>query len=463
MSDFTEYVQTELPFRASIDVIATTGSLLVKVNNSFSRDYQALSQGILNQVLVSAGANSAPGWTQSLVLLSLEIDNITINDNKITSSTGTIDFDNEDLTTTGIINCSHIKALATEGLILEPTLGKAIQATADGDARGIYAIDFQTYRDNVNQVASGDYSIICGGTRNKATGNQSFIGSGNANISLSSTGIILGGGNNSLSVAATSSAIMSGTNNEITNYNSVIVGGRNNTISGHDSFIDGGLRNSISEMYSIINCGADNTITAQYAFIGSGANNTASGYMSVICGGVNCTTETAAHYSAVINGNHATTKKKYGLAIGLDTISKNYGEFAQSSGKFNTYGDAQTSLLLARRTTTTASNTTLKLDGNSEVIALDTNRTYVFCIHVAAHNDIGSQSAAYRIEGCIFCKGTTYTLKNTTTTIIYEDNAAWNAFTWVGGTPTALHVYVTGAAATTINWVARIELTQVGK
>lgn len=431
MSDFTNYVQTELPFRTSIDVIAATGSLLVKVNNSFSRDYQALSQGTLDQVLVSAGANSAPGWTQSLVLLSLEVDNITINGAAITSSTGAISFADENLTTSGIINCSHIKAASGQNLVLEPDTEKAFQADSSGYARGAYSVDLQTNRDADNKVASGIGSVICGGYGNRASTNYT--------------------------------AVLSGLYNQCTSAYSVVCGGHTNTINSTQAIICGGRNNSIGSScdYAFIGGGRNGAITGAYAIIIGGYYNAIQGYRGVICGGDNCLIETAAQYGVILNGFYAKVKKPHGVAAGRDPISKNYGEYAQSSGKFNAYGDAQTSLLLARKTTTDATATVLKLDGSVEDITLDTDRSYVFCIHVVGHCDVNSVCAAYKIEGCIFCKSTTYTLKVTSTTVIYEDEAGWNTYTTVSGG--ILYVYVVGAVSRTINWLARVELTQVGK
>ena len=63
MSDFTEFVQDEMAERPSVAAIAATGSILVKANNPFSKDYGALAQGTSGQVLLSAGAGAVPVWS----------------------------------------------------------------------------------------------------------------------------------------------------------------------------------------------------------------------------------------------------------------------------------------------------------------------------------------------------------------------------------------------------------------
>lgn len=63
MSDFTDWTQDELAERPSVGVIEATGSILVKVNNPFSKDYEALAQGTSGQVLLSEGADAVPVWS----------------------------------------------------------------------------------------------------------------------------------------------------------------------------------------------------------------------------------------------------------------------------------------------------------------------------------------------------------------------------------------------------------------
>ena len=63
MSDFTDWTQDELAERPSVASIEATGSILVKVDNPFSKDYEALAQGTSGQVLLSEGADAVPVWS----------------------------------------------------------------------------------------------------------------------------------------------------------------------------------------------------------------------------------------------------------------------------------------------------------------------------------------------------------------------------------------------------------------
>ncbi len=63
MSDFSDWTQSELAERPSVASIEATGSLLVKANNPFSRNYDALAQGTSGQVLLSEGVGTVPVWS----------------------------------------------------------------------------------------------------------------------------------------------------------------------------------------------------------------------------------------------------------------------------------------------------------------------------------------------------------------------------------------------------------------
>lgn len=60
--------------------------------------------------------------------------------------------------------------------VIQPKGTGAFALTSSGNKRGQYAIDLQLQRNNANEVASGPYSAILGGTRNRATGTLSGAG-----------------------------------------------------------------------------------------------------------------------------------------------------------------------------------------------------------------------------------------------------------------------------------------------
>ena len=112
----------------------------------------------------------------------------------------------------------------TEDAILQPADGFALQADDMGNDRGAYAVDLQQDRSNVIQVASGDYSIVGGGTRNQATVDNSIVYGGNTNQCHGTSSVVIGGRTNQ---------IASGDFN-------YIGGGRGNRLDGTYNAIGGG-------------------------------------------------------------------------------------------------------------------------------------------------------------------------------------------------------------------------------
>jgi hypothetical protein len=96
-------------------------------------------------------------------------------------------------------------------------------AVTGGAARGTYATDLQTDRNNAVQVASGDASAVLGGRRNLASGSESVVAGGYSNVSSGVRASILGGSNNTA-----------------TDQRSTIGGGHNNTSGGAYSWVPGG-------------------------------------------------------------------------------------------------------------------------------------------------------------------------------------------------------------------------------
>jgi hypothetical protein len=64
-----------------------------------------------------------------------------------------------------------------------------------GNKRGEYAVDWQRIRSTTDQVASGNYSVIGGGSFNQATGLHSVVIGGNNNTADADYALVLGGVN----------------------------------------------------------------------------------------------------------------------------------------------------------------------------------------------------------------------------------------------------------------------------
>lgn len=75
-----------------------------------------LSGGASGSVLVGSGVGSSPSWTTSLTALTLlTVDNVTINGAAITSSSGAISFDDENISTSGTISGVNVTSGADPG------------------------------------------------------------------------------------------------------------------------------------------------------------------------------------------------------------------------------------------------------------------------------------------------------------------------------------------------------------
>ena len=64
-----------------------------------------------------------------------------------------------------------------------------------GNKRGEYAVDWQRIRSTADQVASGNFSVIAGGSFNQATGLHSVVVGGNNNTADADYALVLGGVN----------------------------------------------------------------------------------------------------------------------------------------------------------------------------------------------------------------------------------------------------------------------------
>jgi hypothetical protein len=228
---------------------------------------------------------------------------------------------------------SASNAAATVNISIDPKgSGSILAAVPDGtavggNARGIFAIDFQLTRSLATQVASGNYSVIAGGANNSiASGHpNAFIGGGSGN------------------------SIQNGNNYE----HSAIVGGQSNQINAEWSFVGGGLSNNIqfgndyaviaggrsndhanvNRSYRTICGGYANTTTENGGFIGGGESNRV-GVYTTIAGGFD--NDSLGQYASIIGGYQNNASANYSTIGGgqSNTVSNNYGTIA--GGQSNT-------------------------------------------------------------------------------------------------------------------------------
>jgi hypothetical protein len=319
-----------------------------------------------------------------------------------------------------------------------------------GNKRSIYAVDWQKSRSAATQVASGSYSVIGGGSNNTASSNISggytVVGGGFGNSAVHAYSVICGGqSNQSTGSTATSSAI---------------AGGAANTISagGSYAFIGAGYLNTAGGQYAAIVAGNNNSSSSTGSFIGAGSSNTCSGISAVIGGGANNLTN--ADYSCVFGGRRGTVRS----IVGNHIIAACSAPIADSAGV------TQSARLLLARETTSATATVLASDSSAasttNQVILPDRSAYSFSGEVIANVTGGGDTARWTINGAIkrgSGAATTAMVGTPTVTMTHNDAgaAAWVVAVTADTTNGGLAVTVTGAAATTIRWVAKIDTTEV--
>lgn len=177
------------------------------------------------------------------------------------------------------------------------------------------------------------------------------------------------------------------------------------------------------------------------------------------------TAPTAAGANAVAIGSGSTAPAAQGIAIGDGSAARIQGQSAQSNGKFATVGDAQFGEYVLRNQTTDATTTELFIDGSAVRLALPNNSAFLVTVHIVARqtNATGG-SAAYKHEFLITrdaTAATTAIIGNVSTNIFAETNSAWSTLCAADATNGSIKVTVTGEAAKTIRWVAKVSTVEV--
>jgi hypothetical protein len=191
------------------------------------------------------------------------------------------------------------------------------------------------------------------------------------------------------------------------------------------------------------------------------------GTWSVALGGN--TTAKASYSMALGSGTLADIGADYSVASGRYSKTRLLGQHAQATTKFLTVGDAQTSTLMMSRQTTSNSSLELTLDGgigaSGNRLIIPEKTSCLFRIDILARRqDADDVTAAWDLSLCIdrntgvastnFC-GAPFLQT------IHRDDITWTVVPSADTSNGSLKILVTGAAATTINWVARVVMTEV--
>jgi hypothetical protein len=254
---------------------------------------------------------------------------------------------------------------------------------------------------------------------------------------------------------------------------SAVVGGGSNTASGTFSFIGGGNSNTASNTNTAVVGGNGNTASGSSAVAVGGDSNTASGFDSIVVGGSGNFANQS--FSAVVGGTSnqaiAQLSSVFGGANGSTRSIQGYTVFPASNAPVNTgAGNQQLATLLLGRQTTDATATVLRSNtsaaSTTNQVILPNNSAYTFQGTCIANVTAGGTTSGWKFEGVIkrgANAASTTLVAAVTPTVIAQDAGAstWVLAITADTTNGGIAVTVTGAAATTIRWVAKIETTEV--
>lgn len=235
-----------------------------------------------------------------------------------------------------------------------------------------------------------------------------------------------------------------GTAPAATNLNSVAIGMDSSTSTASNAVALGGSTASGSSSFS------------------AGQLATASGVFAVAIG---YATEATTDYAVAI-GRVTKANAIASIATGESSKATLYGQHAHSSGSLGASGSSQTSVLVAAGVSTSGSATNIYLGGSSSFpMTLANNTTWSFHVRVIARRtDATGENMDWTFDGIIKRDA------NAASTALVGDvvvsprtgvTTAWDCTVTANATDGSLQINVTGEAAKTIRWVARIETVEV--
>jgi hypothetical protein len=299
-----------------------------------------------------------------------------------------------------------------------------------------YAASLSGYQNN----STGGYSLIAGGAQNTSSGLLSFVGSGYLNTASGDYSFVAGG-----------------QSNNSTNTNSSVGGGDYNNSTGTSSTIAGGSNGTASNTYTTVGGGRLNTASGISATVGGGFSNNASGQNSAIIGGSD---NVANAQSSTVSGASGTSRGIIGNSV------RSPSAYPVST----TTGSQQIGTLIVGAITTDATATGLRSDtsaaGTTNQVILPNNSAYYFQGSITSGVTGAGNSAMWSFEGGIkrgANAASTVLVGTPVLNLVARDTGAstWVVALTADTTNGGLRVTVTGQAATTIRWVAKVETTEM--
>jgi hypothetical protein len=374
-----------------------------------------------------------------------------------------------------------IGANASNGSQNAVVIGKSAVAVADGSGTGSVVI-------GASASSASSRAVIAIGASANAGGSTANIGSiaiGANATSIGNYSTSVGGGSaagaaysTAFGASATANAaygITIGGQSISSNYGHITIGSgiTNSASSGGANIIISALSaNGANTM--IAGSGNNIAIVGAGGIVGSGFDSINSANNILLFNSIIFSTSTYSTRSPGLSGNYALGTKI--ISNGPVMITSSY-QTVSSSGSINNGGDSQISTYDLRRSSTSATPVILTADHaapntgwpSTNQIGLYTSQYVQFRAMIVAKNaTTGVDGAAWEIKGLAYGGGGTVTIIGTPIITLIGANAGAISQGWglvgnvtVGGSTTFLQFVCTGAASTTIYWVARVETVEV--
>ena len=238
-----------------------------------------------------------------------------------------------------------------------------------------------------------------------------------------------------------------------------VAGGYINTVTsaGTYSFIGGGNSHNASANNSAIVGGNANTVSGGNSFIGGGASNTASGSGSFVGGGASNLAN--ASDTSVVGGSFGSARSIVGNTV----------RPASTNPIASAAGVTQSALLVLGAATTDATATVLRSNtsaaSTTNQVILPNNSAYYFRGSIVCGVTAAGDSSAWSFEGLIKrgANAASTVIVQSVVNLVGQNSGAstWVVALTADTTNGGLKVTVTGAASTTIRWVAKVETTEM--
>ena len=338
-----------------------------------------------------------------------------------------------------------------------PIEGKQIKIVNSRYGSSIQSINIYASDTNAGGTSRLIYTLGQGQTLDFCY-SKNFISSGTTAGSFATGWITLN--HSPVGASNFSSVVVGGSLNKVTSSESFIGAGRSNTVSADNSAIVSAFSSSITagSTYSFIGGGNTNTIPAgAYVFIGGGSTNTAYGNYCFIGAGQNHTN--SSNNAFISAGSRGNTR---------DIIS--YHVFPANGPLGTTSGASQAALIVLAKQTTDATATVIACNGSAastdNQVILPNNSAYYFRGELIAGKTAAGDTKGWYIEGVIkrgANAASTAIVGTASVTSLYADAGAatWAVTATADTTNGGLAITVTGQAATTIRWVCQIRTTEM--